>query len=73
MEFQSHGIQMYSTHREHSFTIKASNWLKTRTNLPSMPQGSSTTKEYCEALIKKQQMDISGEHSISTYEPGQTV
>ena len=65
MEFWSHGIQMYSTHREHSFTIT--------TNLPSMPQGNSTTKEYCKALIKKQQMDILEELSISTYELGQTV
>ena len=30
MELLSHGIQMYSTHREHSFTIGASNWLKTQ-------------------------------------------
>ena len=36
-----------------------------------MPQGNSTTKEYCKALIKKQQMDISEELSISTYQPGQ--
>ena len=28
--FWSHGIQMYSTQREHSFTIRASNWLKTQ-------------------------------------------
>ena len=46
---------------------------KPRTNLPSIPLGNSTTKEYCEALIKKQQIDISEELSISTYEPGQTV
>ena len=26
MELWSHGIQMYSTHREHSFTIGASNF-----------------------------------------------
>ena len=38
-----------------------------------MPQGNSTTKEYHKALIKKQQMDILEEHSISTYELGQTV
>ena len=38
-----------------------------------MPQGNSITKEYCEAFIKKQQMDILGELSISTYELGQTV
>ena len=29
-EFWSHGIQMYSTHREHYFTIGASNWSKTK-------------------------------------------
>ena len=46
---------------------------KPKTNLPSMPQGNSITKEYCKALIKKQQMDISEKLSISTYEPGQTV
>ena len=46
---------------------------KPRTNCPSMPEGNSTTKEYCEALIKKQQMDILEELSISTYELGQTV
>ena len=44
-----------------------------RTNLPSMPQGNSTSKEYHKALLKKQQMDILEELSISTYEPGQTV
>ena len=38
-----------------------------------MPQGNSTTKEYCEALIKKQQMDILEDLSISTYELGQTI
>ena len=43
------------------------------TGLPSIPQGNSTTREYGEAVIKKQQMDISEELSISTYEPGQTV
>ena len=46
---------------------------KPRTGLPSIPCGNSTTREYHEALIKKQQMDISEELSISTYEPGQTV
>ena len=46
---------------------------KPRTSLPSMPQGNSATMEHCEALIKKQQMDISEELSISTYEPGQTT
>ena len=30
MEFQSYGIQMYSNHGEHSFTIGASNWSKTQ-------------------------------------------
>ena len=43
---------------------------KPRTGFPSIPQGNSTTREYHEALIKKQQMDISEELSISTYEPG---
>ena len=38
-----------------------------------MPQGNSITEEFCEALIKKQQMDILEELSISTYELGQTV
>ena len=28
LQFQSHGIQMYSNHGEHSFTIGVSNWLK---------------------------------------------
>ena len=46
---------------------------KPRTCLPSIPQGNFTTREHHEALIKKQQMDISEELSISTYEPGQTV
>ena len=46
---------------------------KPRKNFLSMPQGNSTTKEYHKALIKKQQMDILEELSISTYEPGQTV
>ena len=46
---------------------------KPRTNLPSMPQGNSTTKEFHKALIKKQQMDISEELSTSTYELAQTV
>ena len=46
---------------------------KPGTGLPSIPQGNSTTREYHEALIKKQQMDVSEELSISTYEPGQTV
>ena len=46
---------------------------KPRTSLPSIPWGNSTTREHCESLIKRQQMDISEELSISTYEPGQTV
>ena len=46
---------------------------KPRTSLPSILQRSSTTREHHEALIKKPQMDISEELSISTYEPGQTV
>ena len=46
---------------------------KPRTSLPSIPQGNSTTREHHETLIKKQQMDISEELSISTYVPGQTV
>ena len=46
---------------------------KPRGGLPSIPQGHSTTREYHEALINKQQMDISEELSISTYESGQTV
>ena len=46
---------------------------KPRTGLPSIQWRNSTTREHCEALIKKQQMDISEELSISTYEPGQTV
>ena len=46
---------------------------KPRTSLPFIPKGNSTTREHCEALIKRQQMDISEELSISTYEPGQTV
>ena len=46
---------------------------KSRTNLSSMPHGNSITKEYPEALIKKQQMDISEELSISSYELGQMV
>ena len=60
MELWSHGIQMYSTHREHSLTIGASNWSKTQ----------SRSYFY---TIKKQQMDISEELSISTYESGQRV
>ena len=46
---------------------------KPSTGLPPIPQGNSTTREHHEALIKKQQMDISEELSSSTYEPGQTV
>ena len=46
---------------------------KPRTGLLSIPQGNSTTREHHEVLIKKQQMDISEELFISTYEPGQTV
>ena len=46
---------------------------KPRTGLLSIPQGNSTTRKYHEALIKKQQMDISQELSISTHELGQTV
>ena len=46
---------------------------KPRTGLPSIPQGNSTRREYCEALINKQQMDISEEFFISTYELGQIV
>ena len=46
---------------------------KPQMNLPSMPLGNSTNREYCKAIIKKQQKDISDEHSILTYEPGQTV
>ena len=46
---------------------------KHSTGLPSIPRGNSTRREYHEALIRKQQMDISEELSISTYEPGQTV
>ena len=46
---------------------------KPRTSLPSIPQGSSATRKHHEMLIKKQQMYISEELSISTYEPGQTV
>ena len=42
---------------------------KPRTGLSSILKGNSTTREYCEALIIKQQMDISEEFSISTYEP----
>ena len=38
-----------------------------------MPQGNSITKEYHEALNKKQQVDISEKLSISTYDLGQTV
>ena len=38
-----------------------------------MPLGNSTNREYHEAIIKKQQKDISYELSISTYEPGETV
>ena len=40
---------------------------KPRTSLPSIPQGNSTTREHHEVLIKKQQMDISEELSISIY------
>ena len=46
---------------------------KPRTGSASIPWGNSTTRKYHEALIKKQQMDISEELSISTCEPGQTV
>ena len=46
---------------------------KPRTNLPSLPWENSTRREHYEALIKRQQMDISKELSISTYELGQTV
>ena len=38
-----------------------------------MPRDTSINREYCKAIIKKQQMDISDKLSISTYEPGQTV
>ena len=38
-----------------------------------MPLGNSTNREYHKAIIKEQQMDISDELSILTYEPGQTV
>ena len=41
---------------------------KPRTGLPSIPWGNSTTREYHESLINKQQMDISEELFISTYE-----
>ena len=44
-------------------------WMK----FPSMPHDISINKEYYEAIIKKQQMDISDKLSISTYEWGQTV
>ena len=44
-----------------------------QTNLPSMPIGNSTNREYCKAIIKKQQMDTSDELFILTYEPGQMV
>ena len=43
---------------------------KPQMNLPYMPQDTSINREYCKAVIKKQQMDISDELSISTYEPG---
>ena len=46
---------------------------KPRTCLTSIPQQNATTRECREALIKKQQMDISEELSISTYEPGQMI
>ena len=46
---------------------------KPRISLHSIPWGNLATRKYCEALIHKQQMDISEELSISTYEPGQTV
>ena len=46
---------------------------KPRTSLPSIPQGNITTRKYYEAVANKQQMDISKELSISTYELGQTV
>ena len=46
---------------------------KPQMNFPSMPWDTSINREYHEALIKKHQMDISNELSISTYEPGQTV
>ena len=42
-------------------------------NLPSMPKDISINKEYCEAIIKKHQIDISDELSILSYESGQTV
>ena len=46
---------------------------KPRTGLPSIPQQNSTAREHCDTLIRKQQMDIPEELSISTYEPGQKV
>ena len=46
---------------------------KPRTSLPSIPWGNSATRKHHEALIKKQQMDISEELSISTYELGWKV
>ena len=43
---------------------------KPRTGLPAIQQRNSATREHHKALIKKQQMDISEELSISIYEPG---
>ena len=46
---------------------------KPQMDLPFMPQGNSTNREYHKAIIKKQQMDISDELSISTYERGMVL
>ena len=74
MELWSHRIQMYSNHGEHSFTNTACNWSKTQDQVfLQYHEVLQLQGEYHEALIKKQQIDISEELSISTYELGQTV